>query len=50
MWTGLAVGRNLGGFELLLAILAASAFAWWRTLVRRREKQKLDGMRDSALW
>jgi len=50
MLSGSAAGGNLSGFELLLAVLAVSAFARWRTLVRRREKQKLDEMRDSALW
>ena len=35
----------------IVALLAVPALvAWWRSSVRRRERQKLEEMRDSALW
>jgi hypothetical protein len=45
-----ALGGNLNSIELLIAALAVSGVMTWRLLVRRRERQKLEGMRDSALW
>jgi uncharacterized membrane protein YcjF (UPF0283 family) len=39
---------QVGWIVALLAIPAV--VAWWRLLVRRRERQKLEEMRDSALW
>lgn len=45
-----AIGGNLNNIELLVAALAVSGVITWRLLVRRRERQKLEAMRDSALW
>jgi uncharacterized membrane protein (DUF485 family) len=45
-----AVGGILNGIELLIAALTVSAVITWRLLVRRRERQKMAEMRDSALW
>jgi membrane protein DedA with SNARE-associated domain len=44
-----AVGATLSG-KLLGAALAVSAILIWLSVVRRRERQKLEEMRDSALW
>ena len=44
-----AVGATLSG-KLLGAALAISAILIWRSVARRRERQKLEEMRDSALW
>jgi hypothetical protein len=44
------IGENLNGIELLVAALTVSVIVRWRLLVRRRERQKLEEMRDSALW
>lgn len=39
---------QLGWIVALLAV--PGVVAWWRASVRRRERQKLEEMRDSALW
>jgi hypothetical protein len=50
------VGRSVGTSELpviqwVLAGLALGAvFARWRIVARRRQRQKLQELRDSALW
>lgn len=44
------VGGTLNGIGLLVAALAVSAVITWRLSVRRRERHKLEEMRDSALW
>jgi hypothetical protein len=43
-------GEKFNGIELLVVALTVSVIVRWRLLVRRRERQKLEGMRDSALW
>ena len=46
-----ALGRALTGMEVAaIALLAGAAAARVSLLARRREKQKLEEMRDSALW
>ncbi|MEO8653408.1 MAG: hypothetical protein ABI409_04725 [Ramlibacter sp.] len=54
-YAGMILGRSiagvtLNGIGLLVAALAVSAVITWRLLVRRRQRQKLEKMRDSALW
>lgn len=43
--------RSVSGVELLLGGLAVAAIvARWRIVARRRQRQKLQELRDSALW
>lgn len=35
---------------VVAAFAAIAAVASWRALARRRERQRLESMRDSALW
>jgi hypothetical protein len=35
---------------IVIALAVWAAVARWRFVVRRRQKQKLEEMRDSALW
>ena len=45
------LGRSLASYELLAVGAAVSALAWVLTAShRRRERKRLLGMRDSALW
>jgi hypothetical protein len=44
-------GRSLASYELLAVAAASGALAWGLTAShRRRERKRLLGMRDSALW
>jgi membrane protein implicated in regulation of membrane protease activity len=46
-----ALPAEFAQFEWIVALLAVPALVgWWRSFVRRRERQKLEEMRDSALW
>lgn len=51
-WLGQrAVGRDLTAAELSLAVLiVALVGARWLVVQRRRQRQKVEEMRDSALW
>lgn len=43
--------RSVSGVELVLGGLAVAAIvARWRIVARRRQRQKLQELRDSALW
>jgi hypothetical protein len=45
------IGRSLASYELLAVAAAFGALAWGLTAShRRRERKRLLGMRDSALW
>lgn len=45
------LGREAARVEWLLAALAvAVVVARWRVVARRRQRQKLQELRDSALW
>ena len=45
------LGRSLASYELLVLAAAAGAVAWGLTATyRRRERKRMLGMRDSALW
>jgi len=51
VWFGRSVlGDGAHAEWLLAAGAAAVALARWRTLARRRQRQKLQDLRDSALW
>ena len=44
-------GRSLASYELLAVAAVSGALAWMLTASRRRrERKRLLGMRDSALW
>jgi hypothetical protein len=46
-----ALPADLTQVGWIVALLAVPALVgWWRASVRRRERQKLEEMRDSALW
>jgi hypothetical protein len=45
------LGRNLASYELLALAAAFGVLAWGLTASRRRrERKRMLGMRDSALW
>ncbi len=45
------LGRNLASYELLALALLVGALAWGLATSRqRRERKRVLGMRDSALW
>jgi hypothetical protein len=45
------LGRNLGILELALLVLSFGALGWgFNVSRRRRERKRMLGMRDSALW
>jgi membrane protein implicated in regulation of membrane protease activity len=51
MFSGAATLADLLRFEWLLAgVGVVAAAASWRAIASRRERQKLEAMRDSALW
>lgn len=52
LWLGSdALGRRLNAAELTLGSLALAGLGGrWLLGVRRRQRQKLEDMRDSALW
>jgi hypothetical protein len=46
-----ALGPHLGTGELALALAVVAAVGVrWLLVVRRRQRQKVEEMRDSALW
>ena len=51
MFNRSALPADVAQIGWLVALLAVPAVvAWWRLGVRRRERKKLEEMRDSALW
>jgi len=51
MFSRSALGANLSRVHWVVAVLAVlAALAARRFMVRRREKERLEQMRDSALW
>lgn len=51
MFSRSGLGSDLPGIRMVAVALALfAAVAAWRLIVRRRQKEKLEQMRDSALW
>lgn len=47
----IAIGRALRAWELIvLAAVILALLEWWRGRQLRREREQIEGMRDSALW
>lgn len=45
------LGRDLSTLELVLLVFAFALFGWaLASTLRRRERKRILGMRDSALW